>query len=143
MITRGPSFHLGWAELACKDAPRSPYPGTWQDRALALAGAFEVIRAVIGGPLKVASAFRTLEHNRAVGGAADSQHIHGRALDLIVPLGWGIERFVKSIEDLARAQGIIRGIGVYHDGHVHVDIRPTDELVLWRASRLLSIGNAC
>lgn len=141
----GPSKHLSWAELACKDASRTPYPHVWRgDRAVWLAEAFEDIRAVIGGqPILIGSGYRTPEYNKLVGGARASQHIEGRALDLYPPRGWTVERFHDAILrairgavrlDMEGGIGRVRGLGQYPT-FVHVDIRPGRYLIRWRGSR--------
>ena len=128
----GPSPHLSWSELACRDRIRTPYPLDWRDsRAVVLAGAFEALRARIGGlPLVVLSAYRTAAHNRAVGGVPGSQHLQGRALDLRPPDGW------TPIELAAVAQDIpaIRGIGVYST-FMHMDVRDEEHLVVWNKQK--------
>jgi D-alanyl-D-alanine dipeptidase len=51
-----------------------------------VAGAcFEPARRHAGGPILVTSFFRTLELNRAIGGANSSQHIRGEAIDMKAP----------------------------------------------------------
>ena len=119
---------MSWSELACKDRLKTPYPLDWRDtRAVVLAGAFEALRARIGGvPLVVLSAYRTPAHNRAVGGVPESQHVQGRALDLRPPKGW------TPIELAAVAQDIpaIRGLGIY-DTFLHLDVREAEHLVVW------------
>lgn len=42
----------------------------------------ENIRGHFGVPLVINSAFRCVNHNRAVGGASSSQHLFGRAADI-------------------------------------------------------------
>lgn len=131
----GPSEHLRWSELACRDG--SPYPREWRsDRAKALAAAFEAVRAEYGGPINILSAYRSPEHNRAIGGARFSQHVEGRALDLSPSLSpRSLPRLIACVEQIAR-QGmfIIRGIGVY-PSFVHMDIRNTDRIVRWTGGR--------
>lgn len=126
----GPSEHLSWTELACRDRQRTPYPLDYRaDRAVALAAAFEALRARIGGlPLRVLSAYRTLAHNAAIGGAKNSQHVQGRALDLRPPVGWT----PMDLAAIAREIEAIRGLGIYQArGFLHIDIRPSSHLVVW------------
>ena len=128
------SPHLAWSELACHDAARTPYPAYWrQSHAIALARAFEAIRAVVGRPILVLSAYRTREHNRRVGGARNSQHIYGRALDLGTPTGWTRDQFYQVIRGEAKHAGI-RGLGKYSWG-VHIDIRESERLIVWQGAR--------
>lgn len=135
-MSRNPSAHLTWAELACKDSARTPYPAEWRAiRARELAAAFEAVRRAAGEkPIAVLSAYRTPEHNRRVGGARNSQHVQGRALDLRPPKGMAIDAFYRLIVGLARVSvPAIRGIGRYQT-FVHIDIRPGAHLALWRGA---------
>ena len=137
-MTVGPSKHLSWAELACKDARRTPYPTEWRDRAVALAAEFEAIRAAVGVPLRIGSAYRTPEHNRSVGGSKASQHVQGRALDLYPPTGMSVGQLYAVCRERARvAESQIHGIGIYPT-FVHIDIRPPradGKLTVWHGSR--------
>lgn len=128
----GPSPHLSWPELACRDRLRTPYPLDWREtRAVELAAAFEALRAAVGLPLVVLSAYRTPAHNRAVGGARDSQHVQGRALDLLPPKGWT----VLQLAAVARRIPQVRGLGIYQaHGFVHIDVRPSDRIAVWQGA---------
>lgn len=121
----GPSAHLSWAELACRDALRTPYPLDWREtRAVQLAEAFEVIREACGGhPITIGSAYRTPEWNAHVGGVEQSQHVQGRALDLYPPEGMAVAAFHDVVLRLAPAT-MIRFVKRYTWG-VHVDCRPS------------------
>ena len=133
---RGPSAHLTWAELACHDATRTPYPGRWRaSRARRLATVFEAIRHACGDhPLRVLSGYRTPAHNRTVGGARHSQHVRGRAIDLAPPRGWTVTGFHAVVRAVAREDPRIGAVGYYRWG-VHVDTRPRRKgrLVAWSA----------
>ncbi len=121
----GPSAHLSWSELACRDRIRTPYPLDWREtRAVELAEAFEALRAAVGLPLVVLSAYRTRAYNRAVGGAPNSQHLQGRALDLAPPDGWSPIALLAVTQDIPA----IRGLGLY-DTFVHIDVRPAPRVV--------------
>lgn len=124
----GPSEHLNWKELACKDG--TEYPEQWRDsRAVLLSEVFEQIRAIWGKPISILSAYRTESWNRKIGGAPKSQHKEGRALDLRPPAGVSIGDFYQNIKTRVDKFGI-RGIGRYKT-FVHVDIRPSDRLITW------------
>lgn len=127
----GPSRHLKWHELQCKDG--TPYPDKWRDnRAVDLALAFEEVRELYGKPITVLSGYRSEKHNRAIGGARFSQHVQGRALDLRPPDGVPLEMFWHDIRSNAWRFGI-RGIGKYKT-FIHIDVRPSDRLVIWRGA---------
>ncbi len=136
----GPSPHLSWAELACHDTSRTPYPANWREsRAVTLAAEFERIRAVVGAAITVGSGYRTPAYNRTLPGAArNSQHCEGRALDLYPPKGWTVDRFHAVIREIALdPRSMIYGLGQYPT-FVHVDIRPPrpdGQLTAWRGSR--------
>jgi uncharacterized protein YcbK (DUF882 family) len=126
----GPSEHLTWRELACVDGTQ--YPIEWRTtRAQDLAVMFEVYRTWLGGgPLKVLSAYRTPRHNAQVGGAAESQHPEGRALDIERPSGITYAVFIAAAFRLAE-RGLVTGIGIYtHMSSVHLDRRP-GKLTVW------------
>lgn len=138
-MSRGPSAHLAWMELACKDRERTPYPVEWRaSRAVVLAREFEMVRALVGGPVTIGSAYRTPAHNRAIGGSRESQHCEGRALDLYPPTGWTLLRFYRVIREWAgNEDSAIGGIGQY-PRFVHIDIRPLGDdgrLTVWRGAR--------
>lgn len=126
----GPSPHLSWGELACHDGTR--YPGMWRhDRAVTLASEFEAIRAAVGVPLLVASAYRTPAWNRQIGGATRSQHLQGRALDLVPVRGTTVAQLHKAALTRAQTPGSrLRGLGKYRT-FVHIDVRPTSRLAHW------------
>ena len=130
-MTAGPSQHLSWRELACRDGTAYPAAFIADGRAVRLAAVFEAIRASCGHlPITILSAYRSPAHNRKIGGARHSQHVQGRALDLRQPKGWAVATFHQRIKDLAQALPDLKGIGRYQT-FVHVDVRPTDRLVAW------------
>lgn len=129
MNSQGPSPHLFWKELECRDG--TPYPSEFIEdgRVYRLAHVYETIRKILGNlPITIHSGYRTETWNKHVGGAINSQHLHGLALDIehvkvspasmyrqllrhSVPLGLG-------------------GLGLYRT-FIHIDIRDTPQLVAW------------
>jgi hypothetical protein len=141
-MTKGPSVNLSWKELACKDG--TPYPSEFirDRRVYTLAAVFEAIRRLCGDkPITITSAFRTIEWNRKIGGAYHSQHVQGRALDLIPPRGFTVQGFYDLIRANHRELGVT-GIGKYRT-FVHVDIRstPSGRLVVWRGNGIKDSGS--
>lgn len=130
----GPSPHLSFEELRCHDAARTPYPEAFirDGRLAVLARAFEALRHKAGDrPLVVLSAYRTKAHNASIPGAArNSQHVHGRALDLRPPTGMT----PAQLGALARQISDIRGLAVYPT-FLHIDVRPSSRLVVWTGRR--------
>ena len=133
-MTDGPSPHLSWTELACKDG--TPYPKEWRvSRGVALGRVFERIRAAAGNrPLTVLSAYRTPTHNAKVGGAKRSQHVVGRALDLRPPKGLTVLQFFHLVRGQTEGSEI-RGVGMYPT-FVHMDIRPGERVIVWVGTRV-------
>ncbi len=75
----------------------------------------EQLRRDAGGrPLNILSGYRSAETNRRVGGATNSQHLHGRAAD--IPAGYATQA-------QAVAAGFT-GIGMSGKWATHVDVRP-------------------
>lgn len=134
-----PSPHLSLAEVACKDG--TPYPPEWYStRLVLLAAEFEAIRTACGNvPIVIGSAYRTPAWNAHVGGAVQSQHVEGRALDLYPPKGWTVAGLNWVVLSRANDRGVIGGVGLYAT-FVHMDIRPSlhrpeRRLVLWTGTR--------
>lgn len=138
-LVKGPSPHLTWAELSCKDGTTYPEKFVEDGRVFRVAQMFEAIRLLCGEkPITVLSAYRTPEHNRKIGGARNSQHVQGRALDLKPPKGMSVEHFYSVIRSGAEAMGI-GGMGLYNT-FVHVDIRPSAKLVVWSGNGIKDSG---
>lgn len=63
-----------------------------------LAETLEQVRAVLGKPITINSAFRSVAVNRAVGGVDTSEHCDGRAADIICPAYGTPYQVAKAIE---------------------------------------------
>lgn len=78
-------------------------------------------RHLAGVPFNVTSSYRTIQKNKAVGGAPNSMHVHGRAVDIVCTDGPTRYKIVQSALSLGLTVGIMeRGI--------HIDDRPTPTL---------------
>lgn len=79
------------------------------------------------GDVKVTSGYRSVLDNLRAGGARDSQHIHGNAIDLSIADLNEAQR--AALLEVAIANGA-RGVGIYPDGRrLHLDTR--DEPMFW------------
>jgi len=88
----------------------------------------DLARHYAGIPFIITSDFRTAVHNADIGGAKDSPHLYGKAVDIRVHNSR--ERFMI-VHALLRAG--FRRIGVY-DHHVHCDTVSDDthpETAMW------------
>lgn len=86
-----------------------------------LVEALQQLRKQARQPVTVLSGYRCERHNKEVGGSKYSQHLRGRAADIVID-GYSPTSMKVLAESIpAFAKG---GIGVYHDqGFVHVDVR--------------------
>ena len=113
------SEHFEVREFRCRDGSDPVFVDSELVRVL------QNIRDHFGKPVVITSAYRTAVHNKAVGGAAYSQHCYGRAADIRVA-GVTVERLAAYAEKLLPDTG---GIGRYPvrsgrpTGWVHVDVR--------------------
>ena len=77
----------------------------------------QALRKRVGRPITINSGYRTPEHNRRVGGAANSQHLLGTAVDIVIN---GLTP--QEVADEGEKIGFT-GIGVYRT-FTHLDVRP-------------------
>lgn len=121
--------HFSRQEFDCRDGTK--YPEEWIDSRLKpLCEALEELREILGNvPITISSGYRTPSHNRKVGGVKNSQHVHGRAADIMCKKESteAIGSLLKTLMD----DGIIPkgGVGIYKT-FVHYDIR--GRKALWR-----------
>lgn len=104
--------HFRLVEFACRDG---------SDEVLvhpALVLLLERLRRRFGQAVHVTSGYRTVAHNRAVGGARRSQHLLGMAADIVVR---GLSP--SQVARAAREAGA-GGVGLYAS-FVHVDVGPS------------------
>ena len=89
-----------------------------------VANQLQILRNYIGKPITVNSAYRSQEYNASIGGAKNSQHIMGRAADIVVK-GMSPLAVHTTIELLIEKGDMLQGgLGLY-DSFVHYDIRGT------------------
>lgn len=85
-------------------------------------GKLQALRDALGAPLMINSAYRSPEHNKAVGGAKASQHLRARAFDISMT-----NHDPEHFERAARAVGFT-GFGFYkRNNFIHVDTGPDRE----------------
>ena len=88
-----------------------------------LVEALQLLRSLVGLPIHVNSGVRCPKHNasKAVKGATDSQHLLGRAADIVIQGLDPWEMFENAMVITAFRYG---GVGVYpENGFIHVDVR--------------------
>jgi len=104
------SEHFARSEFKCKCG--CDYDTVDYDLLLIL----EAVRSHFGKPITISSGCRCVSHNAAVGGSDRSQHLYGRAADIIVS-----DTDPLLVYDLVDQMGV-GGAGLY-SGWVHVDSR--------------------
>jgi uncharacterized protein YcbK (DUF882 family) len=84
----------------------------------------QLLRDYLGRSIVVNSAYRSPEHNAAIGGVKNSQHVLGKASDIVVN-GLSTTEVYNAIEELINKGDMLQGgLGLYNS-FVHYDIRGT------------------
>lgn len=100
------------AEIACRGTGQLKLHPEALDK-------LQALRDRLGKPLIVRSAYRSPEHNRAVGGAKASKHMDGTAFDVAMS-----NHDPAAFEAAAREVGFL-GFGYYpRSGFMHIDLGP-------------------
>ena len=81
----------------------------------------EKLRKIIGKPIIINSGYRSEMYNKKVGGAGDSQHCKGNAIDFHVK-ELNTEQIYEVLKNNNFLGKIFTGVGLYDDW-VHVDVR--------------------
>lgn len=101
-------------EFACNDGSDPVFIS------MELVALLQNIRAHFGKPVNINSAYRTVNKNKACGGATYSQHLYGTAADISIK-GVSPKQVAAYAETLMPKSG---GIGIYST-FTHVDVRKT------------------
>ena len=103
------------SEFACKCGRCGGFPAEPREDLVRIA---DKIRGHFGAPAHVVSGLRCPDHNRAVGGKANSQHMYGEACDLRVDgVGWSdLLAYTKSLP------GVRYAYHIQGSNNIHFDI---------------------
>jgi uncharacterized protein YcbK (DUF882 family) len=86
-----------------------------------LANQLQFVRDYLARPIIINSAYRCIAHNKSIGGSVNSQHILGKAADIVVS---GLDLY-GYLDGLMRTGEILQGgLGMYKT-FTHYDIRKT------------------
>ena len=106
--------HFKYDEFRCKCCGQLPPQGIDPNLILKL----EILRMLLGDkPIIIRSGYRCPAHNKAVNGADDSQHMYGRAADIIIN-GVSPSEVALVAEIVFYDGGLSR-----YKGFTHVDVR--------------------
>ena len=107
-------------EFDCNDG--SEMPINIYHNMVKVANQLQILRNHLCKPIQINSAWRSEEYNASIGGVKDSQHIMGRAADIVVRDLTSTEVY-NTIEELIEKGDMLQGgLGLY-DTFVHYDIR--------------------
>src|SRR5690606_34392842 len=112
------NFHLN--EFACRDGSETPCEAAINIKELAIN--LQVLRDDIKKPISINSGYRSPSYNKRIGGAAKSEHLTGRAGDIVVGGMTPLQVHTK-IDQLIKAGKMKNGgLGIYNT-FVHYDVR--------------------
>lgn len=114
----GGSHHLPKGRASGKNT--LPPRALWQNIVPVLRAA-DIARAELGSPIRILSAYRSPEYNRAIGGAKYSRHLQFDALDL-APMDGRVTTLYRILRRLRKEGVFTGGIGKYST-FVHIDNR--------------------
>ncbi len=112
------SKNFSSSEFECPHCHQSPMDPL-------LISVLQIIRDHVKLPIVVNSGYRCPEHNKRVGGVANSQHIFGKAADIYVP-GWSNTQLLNVIRTLTVSKKIYVGYAYIiknSNRAVHIDVR--------------------
>lgn len=112
------SKNFSSSEFECPHCHQSPMDPL-------LISILQIIRDHVKLPIVVNSGYRCPEHNKRVGGVANSQHIFGKAADIYVE-GWSNKQLLDVIRSLTVAKKIYVGYAYIiknSNRAVHIDVR--------------------
>jgi uncharacterized protein YcbK (DUF882 family) len=112
------NFHIN--EFASKCG--RPTPESVKINLIKLAVNLQVLRDHLGKSIKINSGYRSPEHNKAIGGAKNSQHVKGNAADIVV-VGMTPKQVYQTIEKLISEGKMLQGGLKAYNSFCHYDCR--------------------
>jgi uncharacterized protein YcbK (DUF882 family) len=107
-------------EFACNDG--TAVPKRFYDNCKELAENLQVLRDSLGVPLEISSGYRTVKHNKKIGGAPASFHLTASAVDLKADILPTYKIYMRILKLMAEGKMKKGGLKCYPTW-VHYDIR--------------------
>jgi uncharacterized protein YcbK (DUF882 family) len=112
------SKNFNYSEFRCKDQEGTEVPAGYLANVKKLVDTIlQPLRDILGEPIHIHSGYRTVAHNKAVGGAKNSQHLVAKAADITVK-----SKTPKQLAAIIEKKFNPKGMGIY-PGFIHVDVR--------------------
>ena len=92
------------------------------DNVKILAEQLQAIRTISEQPIQINSAYRCPKHNKSIGGVSNSQHVLGKAADIVIKDHTAEETFYLISELINDGDMLQGGLGAYNS-FTHYDIR--------------------
>lgn len=108
------------SEFNSKDGAKMP--DDVKPNVVKLACNLQRLRNVLKAPITINSGYRSLSHNKAVGGATNSQHLTGKAADIVIQ-GFDPIQVKETIEELIQQGEMLQGGLKAYSTFVHYDVR--------------------
>lgn len=125
MADLSPHFSLAELTRTARGLPNTPGAAEVERLRRLCAAVLEPLRLLWGGlPVRVNSGYRSELVNRAIGGAAASQHLRGEAAD-IVPPGDAEQAFAQLAEAVKDHRLTVDQAIIYKSGFIHVSYTAT------------------
>ena len=107
-------------EFDCKCGCKMP--SDVRDNIQALAENLQIVRDILDEPIQINSAYRCVAHNKDIGGVSNSQHVLGKASDLVIK-NLSTDKVYTALDRLMEGKFISQGgLGKYNT-FTHYDIR--------------------
>lgn len=103
------SKNFSLLEISCKEGNEALYDYKLIEK-------LQKLRNKIDKPIHIVSGYRTINYNNKVGGSPNSQHLLGKAADVVI---YHMDK--DELKEIAIDMGFT-GIGIY-DGFIHLDVR--------------------
>jgi uncharacterized protein YcbK (DUF882 family) len=102
----------------------APFTNEVYQNLIVLAKNLQILREYVKKPITINSGYRSPEYNKKIGGASQSQHMKGRAGDIVIK-GMTPAEVANTIEQLINAGKMQQGGLGRYPNFTHYDVRGT------------------